>query len=98
MSGARRRHHGTPLPEKQLFHNQCWKHVEREMQATPGRTFEVRCIHAGTLAKLLADVLPSLSPTTAVGDDGQVLVKDVERWLCRHRGPGLLAWNVAMTG
>lgn len=32
------------LPKNQLFHSQCWKHIELETNADPRASFEVRSI------------------------------------------------------
>lgn len=41
------------LPKHQLFHSQCWKHIEAECANQSGRTFEVRSIDAHSLTPLL---------------------------------------------
>lgn len=88
----------SALPRKQLFHSQCWKHIEREYQASPRRTYEVRCIQAETLLPLLERMGPPLSAFVALRGDGEGVVAGVERWLCNHQSPELVTWNVAMTG
>lgn len=85
------------LPKHQLFHSQCWKHIERESQLAPGTTFEVRAIEASALIPILSRLGAPLSAFIALGDDGEGIVAGVERWLCNNKGPQLVSWNVAMT-
>jgi len=85
------------LPENQLFHSQCWKHIERESQQNPHITFEIRCINAEILLPILETLGPPLSAITALRGDGEGIVAGVERWLCNNQGPNLASWNVAMT-
>lgn len=85
------------LPKNQLFHSQCWRHIEREYADEPGNEYEVRCIAATSLAPVLAELGPPLSAFLALGGDEEGLVAGVERWICNHRGPSLVPWNVAMT-
>jgi hypothetical protein len=85
------------LPQNQLFHSQCWKHIEQESQATPGTTFEVRVISADALLPVLEKIGPPLSAFTALSDDGESVVAGVERWLCNNSHSKLVSWNVAMT-
>lgn len=84
-------------PQKQLFHSQCWKHIERETAANPTVTYEVRCINADVLLPLLERQGPPLSAFAALRGDGEGIVAAVERWLCNNRGHSLVSWNVAMT-
>lgn len=86
------------LPQNQLFHSQCWKHIERESTAENGSTYEVRCIDGATLLPLLESLGPPLSAFAALRGDGEGIVAGVERWLCNNRSPMLVSWNVAMTG
>lgn len=86
------------LPQNQLFHSQCWKHIETECQARPGTAFEVRAITADALLPVLDLLGAPLSAFTALRDDGESVVAAVERWLCNHSSNRLVAWNVAMTG
>ena len=86
-----------PLPVKQLFHSQCWKHIEREATAAPGAGFEVRCIQAAALVLLLERLGGPLASFTALRDDGESVVAGVERWLCNHKSTELASWNSAMT-
>lgn len=85
------------LPENQLFHSQCWKHIERESNATQGATFEIRCITGEALLPLLERLGPPLSAFTALRGDGEGIVAGVERWLCNNKSDRLVSWNVAMT-
>lgn len=86
------------LPQNQLFHSQCWKHVERESQQDRLASFEVRSIDAGTLLPVLERLGPPLSAFTALRGDGEGIVAGVERWMCNNRSAMLATWNVAMTG
>ena len=86
------------LSENQLFHSQCWKHIEREYASGTESTFEVRCISGATLLPILERLGPPLSAFTALGDDGEGIVAGVERWMCNNKGARLVSWNVAMAG
>lgn len=86
------------LPKNQLFHSQCWKHIEAESETKPGITFEVRTISAEVLVPLLEKIGPPLSAFTVLRDDGESVVAGVERWLCNNSSSQLVSWNVAMTG
>lgn len=88
----------APLPNRQLFHSQCWKHIEAECMTQPGRTFEVRSINAPTLIPLLAKMGAPLSGFLALGSDHEGIVAGVERWICNNSSQQLARWNVAMTG
>ena len=87
----------TRLPENQLFHSQCWKHIERETTDRPGSKYEVRCISGDQLLPLLKRLGPPLAAFIALEGDGEGIVAGVERWLCNNKGPQLVSWNVAMT-
>lgn len=86
------------LPANQLFHSQCWKHIEAESRSAPGSLYEVRVITASKLSSILQQLGAPLSAFCALQDDDESLVASVERWLCNHRSPTLAWWNVAMTG
>ena len=86
------------LPKNQLFHSQCWKHIESESEKKPGITFEVRAISAEVLVPLLKKIGPPLSAFVVLRDDGESVVAGVERWLCNNSSSQLVSWNVAMTG
>ncbi len=85
------------LPENQLFHSQCWKHIERETESNAAATFSVRCITSVKLLPLLERLGPPLSAFAALSGDGEGIVAGVERWLCNHKSSRLVSWNVAMT-
>ena len=87
----------TRLAENQLFHSQCWKHIERETDENPNAFFEVRCINATVLLPVLERLGPPLSAFTALRGDGEGIVAGVERWLCNNKSQSLVSWNVAMT-
>ena len=86
------------LQENQLFHSQCWKHIERESAQNAGDTYEVRCIDGASLLPVLLRLGPPLSAFAALEGDGEGIVAGVERWMCNNKGPKLVSWNVAMTG
>jgi hypothetical protein len=86
------------LPENQLFHSQCWKHIEREYMQNASNTYEVRCIDGSSLLPLLERLGPPLSAFIALQGDGESIVAGVERWICNNKGPRLVSWNIAMTG
>lgn len=85
------------LPTNQLFHSQCWKHIERESEANPSATYEIRCITSEVLLPLLERLGPPLSAFVALRGDGEGIVAGVERWLCNNKSSSLVSWNVAMT-
>ncbi len=85
------------LPENQLFHSQCWKHIEREYALDSRRKYEIRCITAEALVPVLKHLGPPLAGFLALGSDGEGIVAGVERWLCNNRSQRLVSWNVAMT-
>lgn len=87
----------TRLPEDQLFHSQCWKHIEVAAAGRPAIEVEVRCIRHSALALVLARLGPPLSGFLALGDDGEGVCAAVERWLCNRSAGTFLSWNSAMT-
>ncbi|MDP1912319.1 hypothetical protein [Brevundimonas sp.] len=89
---------GQRLPVDQLFHSQCWKHIEREAASAADANFEVRCIEANTLVTVLEQMGGPLRGFTVLRDDGESVVAGVERWLCNHKSLDLVSWNSAMTG
>lgn len=86
------------LPKRQLFHSQCWKHIEAECLDQLRRTFEVRAIGAPALVPVLARLGAPLSGFLTLGNDHEGIVAAVERWICNHSGAGLAKWNISMTG
>jgi len=82
-----------PLPQSQLFHSQCWAHLQRES----GR-YEVRCISGDELLPVLERLGPPVSGFATLRGDAEGIAAAVERWLCNHRSERLVSWNVAMTG
>lgn len=85
------------LGKNQLFHSQCWKHIERESSQKPTVKFEVRAIAADILVSLLASITHPISSLATLRDDGESVVSAVERWICNNRTGHLVAWNVSMT-
>jgi hypothetical protein len=88
----------APLPRRQLFHSQCWKRIQLEVEHLPNRTYEVRCIDGEALSRTLSRLGPPLSGFCALGSDGEGIVAAVERWICNNSHAHLASWNVAMTG
>lgn len=86
------------LPANQLFHSQCWKHIEAESRLIPGTSYEVRVITADKLTSVLERLGEPLSAFCLLRDDGESLVASVERWLCNRSNSALASWNRAMTG
>jgi len=86
------------LPQNQLFHSQCWKHIEAETKVDPRATFEVRSITDKVLLTVLETLGPPLSAFTVLRDDGESVVAAVERWICNHSSRDLVRWNSAMAG
>lgn len=86
------------LPENQLFHSQCWKHIEAETKANPQARFEVRSIAANPLLRVLESLGPPLSAFVVLRDDGESVVASVERWICNNSSTDLARWNSAMAG
>lgn len=86
------------LPQNQLFHSQCWKHIEIESTQNPDSHFEVRVISAEALLNLIEKLGPPLSGFAVLRGDGEGIVAGVERWLCNNRDNDLARWNVSMTG
>lgn len=87
------------LPQNQIFHSQCWKHIERESLANPGASFEVRSITADKISAISHMLAPQISSLSQVfRGDGESVVSGIERWLCNHSSSDLIAWNVSMTG
>ena len=77
------------LPRNQLFHSQCWKHLEDEMRSSPGSWYEVRVIAANELSQVLASVGSPLPELTAEPD----IVAAVETFIRRNRSDDLARWN-----
>ena len=78
------------LPLNQLFHSQCWKPLEREAEASPGASFEVRSIGADALADVLERIGGPLAGFLPLRSHGERLVASVERWLCNHQSADLV--------
>ncbi len=80
------------LPNNQLFHRQCWKHIEQETSTNPAATFEVRSISAKLLIEVLENLDSPISAFTALRDDDESVVASVERWLCNYKSQDLARW------
>ena len=89
---------GERLQANQLFHSQCWKHIEAENFSAHGISYEVRVITADKLCGVLEQFGEPLSAFCMLRDDPESLVASIERWLCNRSGPTLAKWNRAMTG
>ncbi len=89
---------GLKLSANQLFHSQCWKHIEAESCSTPGLSYEVRAITASKLNSILEQLGEPLSAFCVLRDDEESLVASIEGWLCNRSSSALASWNRAMTG
>lgn len=87
---------GMKLPRKQIFHSQCWRNIERESDARLSSSFDVYCITGGKLLDTVVSLGPPLSGLATLAGDDEGIAAAVERWICTR--PGLVAWNIAMTG
>ncbi len=79
---------GQVLPNKELFHSQCWRHMQAECARTPGVWFEVRAITSPELTKVLAAVGGQLGSLALAPN----VVVAVEDRLLAHRAI-LALWN-----
>ena len=86
------------LAHNQLFHCQCWKHIEAEAGLNPDAGFQVRSIDASSLLPLLESLGEPISAFCALRDDAESVVASVERWICNNSDYDLARWNIAMTG
>ncbi|WP_309826691.1 hypothetical protein [Acidovorax delafieldii] len=84
--------------ENQLFHSQCWRHLEIELRNASVTDYEVRCINGHDLRAAIERLGPPLSGFAALGDDPEGIAASVERWMCNNKSPRLVSWNTAMTG
>jgi hypothetical protein len=87
----------TRLPNNQLFHSQCWRHMQLLALQNPTIDVEVRTITRELLCPTLTALGPPLSGFLPLGEDGEGLCAAVERWLCNRRSGDFLSWNTAMT-
>jgi hypothetical protein len=60
------------LPQDQLFHSQCWRHIEAASKINPKLSFEVRTISHIALAKVLLHIGTPLSGFLVLEDDGDL--------------------------
>lgn len=86
------------LPVDQLFHSQCWRHIEVAASKNPSLSIEIRSVQFQALASELERLGPPLSGFLALGEDGEGMCAAVERWLCNRSEGEFLSWNTAMTG
>lgn len=86
------------LPQDQLFHSQCWRHIEAASKVNPELSFEVRSISHTALARVLLLIGAPLSGFLVLEDDGEGMCAGVERWLCNRSDGEFISWNTAMTG
>ena len=84
--------------ENQLFHSQCWRHIESELLKSGTAEYEVRCINGHQLRTVVERLGPPISGFAALGADAEGIAASVERWMCNNQSPQLASWNVAMTG
>ena len=89
---------GLKLPTRQLFHSQCWKHIEAESHSALGMSYDIRAIAANKLKSILEQLDEPLSAFCLLQDYEESLVASIERWLCNRSSPELASWNRAMTG
>ena len=87
-----------PIEKRQLFHSQCWKHMEAEFQAGLRVQFEVRSIEGPELGALISKLGAPLNGFLPLASDYEGLTAAVERWLCNSQSKDLVSWNSAMTG
>jgi len=87
-----------PLGTRQIFHSQCWRHIQQAVKTDPSVRFEVRTIKGAALRAVLMRLGEPLSGFTVFGDDEESLVASVERWFCNRSNDQIATWNVAMTG
>ncbi len=86
------------LPEKQLFHSQCWKQMENEFATRQGVSYEVRVIFGHKLKALLL-ASDDFGELASVAANEHEIVAQVEKWLRSGRMPnqsnvpGLFPWN-----
>lgn len=86
------------LAQNQIFHSQCWKHIERESTANPTVSFEVRSITAEQITLINSQLSSKIaSLVEAFKDDGEGIVAGIERWFCNNKANDFLLWNTAMT-
>lgn len=86
------------LPRRQLFHSQCWKPMQAELEVARNMTYEVRCIDGASLTELLPRLGPPVSGFAVLAGDHEGVVAAVERWICNQQTAELVPWNTAMTG
>lgn len=86
------------LPEDQLFHSQCWRHIQAAASDNPNIQIEVRSLMHAQLSDELSRLGPPLSAFLALGEDGEGVCAAVERWLCNRSEGNFLSWNTSMTG
>lgn len=84
---------GAALPAAQLFHSQCWRHLQRERLQ-----YQVRCISGDELVLVLQALGPPVSGFATLEGESEGIAAAVERWLCNNHSPQLVSWNIAMTG
>jgi hypothetical protein len=83
------------LPEKQLFHSQCMKHIQREFAVNSGAKFRVHILFEYELLNPNANFARGLSCVPRMAG---MFAEDIETWLCSHKSDNIARWNVAKTG
>lgn len=69
----------APMSRRQLFHSQCWKPMQSEMETASSLTYEVRSIDGVKLTELLRRLGPHVSGFAVLEGDHGGLVAAVER-------------------
>jgi hypothetical protein len=85
------------LPNRQLFHSQCWKHIEAECANDAQACFTVHCLGERELIATLRTVVDPIRHPAELDEDGETVTASVERWICNRASASLARWNVAMT-
>lgn len=88
---------GKRLSENQLFHSQCWKHLEKESLGSTSKIYEVRVISANELKILLPSLGEPLTALAMFEDNEESIIDAIERWICNHKSDELAIWNSSMT-
>jgi len=88
---------GEPLRERQLFHSQCWKHIEAECKQDSQARFTVHGLGERALIEALRTLEDPVRHLAELDEDGETVTAAIERWICNRASDSLARWNVAMT-